>query len=125
LIDRFPLRIETPNKIASLVADLRTYDLPDDYWDRFGKEIDAVTPEQALAAAQKYIRPDQATIVVVGEATVTKPALENYGPITVVDTDGKLVVKSDSTAPAASAAPAATAPAPAAAAAPAAHYEER
>jgi predicted Zn-dependent peptidase len=125
LIDRFPLRIETPDKIASLVADLRTYDLPDDYWDRFGKEIDAVTPEQALAAAQKYIRPDQATIVVVGEATVTKPALENYGPITVVDTDGKLVVKSDSTAPAASAAPAATAPAPAAAAAPAAHYEER
>jgi zinc protease len=134
LIDRFPLRIETPSKIASLVADLRTYDLPDDYWDRFGKEIEQVTPEQALAAAQKYIRPDQGTIVVVGEATVTKPALESYGPVTVVDTDGKLVVKSDTAAPAA-AAPARSAPAaagassvtaaPAAAAAPAGHYEER
>jgi zinc protease len=94
LIDRFPLRIETADKIASLVADLRTYGLPDDYWDTFGKAIEQVTPEQALAAAQKYIRPDQGLIVVVGEATVTKPALEAYGPITVVDNEGKLVVKS-------------------------------
>ena len=97
LIDRFPLRIETASKIASLVADLRTYDLPDDYWDRFGDQIAQVTPEQALTAAQKYIKPDKSTIVVVGEATVTKPALEPYGAITVVDTEGKLVVKSDPT----------------------------
>jgi hypothetical protein len=32
-------------------------------------------------------------IVVVGEATVIKPALEAYGPITVVDVNGQLVVK--------------------------------
>jgi zinc protease len=93
LIDRFPLRIETADKIADLVADLRMYGLPDDYWDHFGQAIDQVTPEQALAAAQKYIRPDQSVIVVVGEATVIKPALEAYGPITVVDINGQLVVK--------------------------------
>jgi zinc protease len=93
LIDRFPLRIETADKIADLVADLRMYGLPDDYWDHFGQAIEQVTPEQALSAAQKYIRPDQSVIVVVGEATVIKPALEAYGPITVVDVNGQLVVK--------------------------------
>jgi zinc protease len=106
LVDRFPLRIESAGKIADLVADLRSYGLPDDYWDHFNAEIERVTPEQALAAAQKYIRPDQGVIVVVGEAAAIKSALEPYGPITVVDTEGKLVLKPEAAAPAA--APAAT-----------------
>jgi predicted Zn-dependent peptidase len=110
LVDRFPLRIDTPEKIADLVADLRSYGLPDDYWDRFGGEIERVTAEQALAAAQKYIRPNQSVIVVVGEATAIKPALEPYGPITVVDIDGKLVVKPAPAAAAPAVAPAAPAP---------------
>jgi hypothetical protein len=51
-------------------------------------------------------------IVVVGEATAIKSALEAYGPITVVDTEGKLVVKpaaavqAPASAPSTSAAPA-------------------
>lgn len=93
LIDRLPLRIDTPDKIADLVAELRTYGLPDDYWDHFGAEISAVTKEAAFAAAQKHIRPKQGMIVVVGEASAVRPALETYGPVTVYDTDGKLVVK--------------------------------
>ena len=117
LIDRFPLRIETADKIASLVADLRTYNLPDDYWDHFDEQIAQVTPEQALAAAQKYITPAHAAIVVVGEAQVTKPALEAYGPATVVDPAGKLVVRSE--AAAATAPPATPTPTPAAAPSPA------
>jgi hypothetical protein len=109
LIDRFPLRIDSAGKIAGLVSDLRIYGLPDDYWDRFNGEIDRVTPEQALAAAQKYIRPDKSVIVVVGEAAAIKSVLEPYGPITVVDTEGKLVLKPEAAAGAA--APAATPPA--------------
>ena len=54
-------------------------------------------------------------IVVVGEAQVTKPVLEPFGPITVVDIEGKLVVKSE--APSAKA-PAVTPPPAAATAAP-------
>lgn len=93
LIDRFPLRIESAGKVADLVSDLRTYGLPDDYWDKFGGAIEAVTAQQALAAAQKYIRPDQSVIVVVGEAALIRPTLAAYGPTTVVDTNGKLVLK--------------------------------
>jgi zinc protease len=115
LIDRFPLRIETPDKIAGLVAQQRLYGLPDDYWDKFGEQIERVTPEAALQAAQAYIRPDKSIIVVVGEAAAVKPALERYGTITVVDVEGQLVVKSDAAAatgaqPAAPGAPAPPAP---------------
>jgi zinc protease len=116
LVDRFPLRIETPDKIAALVAELRIYGLPDDYWDTFGDQIERVTPEAALAAAQKYVRPLESLIVVVGEATAVRPALERYGAVTVVDTDGGIVVKptpSAATAATPTVAPAApVAPAP-------------
>jgi zinc protease len=93
LTDRFPLRIETSAKIASLVVELRQFGLPDDYWDNFRSMIEGVTPEAALAAAQRYIRPTQSTLVVVGKAAAFKPALDAYGPVTVVDTDGNIVVQ--------------------------------
>jgi zinc protease len=98
LVDRFPLRIETPEKVAALVSQQRLYGLEDDYWDKFGEQIERVTPDAALQAAQKYIRPDKGIIVVVGEAAAVKPALERYGSITVVDVEGELVVKSDAAA---------------------------
>ena len=75
LIDSFPLHIETPSEIAALVSELRTYGFPDNYWDGFRAEIQAVTPEQALAAAKKYIQAQKALIVVVGKAAAVKPFL--------------------------------------------------
>jgi zinc protease len=93
LTDRFPLRIETAGKIAGLVSELREFNLPDDYWDKFRASIEGVSAEQALEAAQRYIRPSQSTLVVVGKAAAFKPALEAYGPVTVVDTDGNVLVK--------------------------------
>jgi len=93
LTDRFPLRIETAGKIAGLVAELREFNLPDDYWDHFRGAIEGVSAQAALEAAQRYIRPSQAALVVVGKAAAFKPALEAYGPVTVVDTDGNVLVK--------------------------------
>jgi zinc protease len=93
LTDRFPLRIETVGKIAGLVSELREFNLPDDYWDKFRASIEGVSAEAALEAAQRYIRPGQSTLVVVGKAAAFKPALEVYGPVTVVDTDGNVLVK--------------------------------
>ena len=122
LVDRFPLRIETPEKVAALVSQQRLYGLADDYWDEFGEQIERVTPDAALQAAQKYIRPDKGIIVVVGEAAAVKPALERYGSITVVDVEGELVVKSDAAAAPAGVKPAV--PAQPAAAGPSAQSKE-
>jgi zinc protease len=145
LIDSFPLHIETSGEIAGLISELRAYGFPDNYWDGYRAEIQAVNADQALTAAKQYIRADKALIVVVGKAAAVKEALSAYGPVRVIDTDGKVLVdtvaahKTESTtavpapttptpaapttattAPAATAAKAATATAAPAAAAPAA-----
>ncbi|MBN1652976.1 MAG: insulinase family protein [Deltaproteobacteria bacterium] len=91
LIDSFPLKIDTSNKIAEMVADLRIFGLPDDYWDSFRTQIDRVTQEQALKAAATYIRPQRVVIVVVGKALAIKDALSAYGSVTIVDTDGNII----------------------------------
>jgi len=88
LSDSFPLRIETPGKIADLVAQLRIYGLPDDYWDTFRTQIRAVTAEQALAAAHQYIHPESAVIVVVGKAAEVAEPLRLYGDVTIVSPEG-------------------------------------
>jgi zinc protease len=108
LVDSFPLHIETPGEIAGLVSDLREYNFPDNYWDGFRSEIQAVSSERALEAAKRYIRPESSLIVVVGKAAAVKEALSAYGAVRVIDTDGKLVV-ADPARPATS--PAAAAPA--------------
>lgn len=90
LSDRFPLQIDTPGKIASLVADLRIYGLDDDYWDGFRSAIREVSAEEAQAAAREHIRPDQSLVVVVGRAADIAEGLRQWGPVTVVSTTGEV-----------------------------------
>lgn len=99
LSDSFPLRIDTPGKIASYVGDLRIFGLPDDYWDGYRSAITAVTPERALAAASTYVKPDTAAIVIVGEASRFEEALRAYGRVTVVSVDGRTLRTLEASSP--------------------------
>jgi len=105
LVDSFPLHIETPGEIAGLVSELRQYGFPDNYWDGFRAEIQAVTAQRALEAAKRYIRPDNSLVVVVGKAAAVKEALAPYGAVKVVDTEGKLVVSTPAQLPSQTAVP--------------------
>jgi zinc protease len=88
LSDSFPLQIETPGRIASMIEELRVYGLPDDYWDSYRTAIRSVDSAQAHQAAQRYIHPDHALIVAVGRASAIAEPLRRWGPVRVVDTDG-------------------------------------
>jgi zinc protease len=89
LVDSFPLQIDTPGKIASLVADLRLYGLPEGYWDTYRSKIQKVDAKAALTAAKAHIRPDDAIVVVVGRASDVLEPLRRLGEVTVLDTQGK------------------------------------
>jgi zinc protease len=53
--------------------------LPDSYLTDYVKRVLAVTPEQVKAVAQKYLRPEQMTIVVVGDKKTVAEQIKEYG----------------------------------------------
>jgi zinc protease len=75
----FPLRLETTGQIASQVAELLLYDLPDDYHATYREQIRSVTRDDAMEAARRCIRPDEITVVIAGDASVVREPLEELG----------------------------------------------
>jgi zinc protease len=65
------------------------YHLPPDYWDIYPARIEAVTAEQAQAAARKYLDPGHLQIVAVGDATKVAVILKRKGQVEMYDADGK------------------------------------
>lgn len=105
LSDSFPLRIETPGRIALMVQELRTYGLPDDYWTTYRSAIRQVDPGEALRAARTYIRPADMLIVAVGRASAIVEPLRHFGPVRVEGLDGTFIQSFDETTSPAEAAP--------------------
>jgi predicted Zn-dependent peptidase len=79
LVGVFPLRFESAAQVASSITGLVVNGLPDDELDRYRPAIAAVTAEQILAAARTHIRPDEASIVMVGDAARFGDALRDAG----------------------------------------------
>ena len=55
--------------------------------------INAVTGEQARAAAERYVQPEKMMVLAVGDRAKIEPDLKklNLGKIEIRDTEGKLV----------------------------------
>lgn len=70
---------ETVGQIARAAAQLAIYELPDDTFDRFVPAIEAVGRDDVQAAASTCVRPDDATVVVVGDAASCLAPLERIG----------------------------------------------
>lgn len=81
----FPLRLETTGQIASRIAEMVVFDLPEDYYRRYRDRVREVTAGQAAEAAGRHIRPAELCTVVVGDADAVVPQLEGLGigPVTV------------------------------------------
>ncbi|XXF81354.1 pitrilysin family protein [Myxococcaceae bacterium GXIMD 01537] len=80
----YPLRTETNESIAGVIADMRLNQLGDDWVEKFRDRLRAVTPKQAAEAGARYCYPEKPTLVVLGHAAKVRPLLEGLGPITVV-----------------------------------------
>jgi zinc protease len=100
LSDSFPLKVDTPGKLAELVMELRTYSLPDDYWDQYRNWIRKTSASEAHYVARSYIRPKEALLVVVGQAADFAQTLQQFGPVTVVSPDGEVKARFEDRRPA-------------------------
>jgi zinc protease len=88
----FPATVEGAVNVANRLVDMEVYGLPDDYFDSYRERIAAITKDDVVRVANKYVDPDRATIVIVGKATeITSPLKELSLPVSVYDVEGKLV----------------------------------
>jgi len=88
----FPIRAETQEGLTTLLLNRELYGLPDDYLQTYRENVSAVSADQVLDAAQKYVRPNEMAIVVVGDAESVVPQINKFASdVEIFDTDGKKV----------------------------------
>ena len=66
----FVLTLEDPETLANFAYNIKTQNLPSDYYRTLLKQINRVTKEEVMAATQKYFLSDQSQIVVTGNNEV-------------------------------------------------------
>ena len=90
LIQRLPQRFASVNGISDAISSLTVQGLPDDYYQTYAKNVSAVTKEDLLRVAKRYIDLNHLYIVIVGNRAEIEAGLKatNIAPITYVDIEG-------------------------------------
>lgn len=70
---------ETAGQVARAAAQLAIYDLDDRTFDRFVPLVERISAADVRTAATAHVRPEAATVVVVGDAAVCRAGLEAIG----------------------------------------------
>ena len=86
-----PGAFESSANAVSNFSNVFIYDLGLDYYTRYAEQVNAVTAEQTLAAARKYLVPGSMIVVAVGDKAKIEPQLKklNLGAIETRDTEGR------------------------------------
>lgn len=82
LVGSFPLELDTQSSIANFLLQVEIYHLGLDYAQRYPKLIDAVTAQDVLAAARKYLHPDHLIVVAVANQQVAAVNVADLKPPT-------------------------------------------
>jgi predicted Zn-dependent peptidase len=90
----FPADFQTVGEIASKIEEMVIYNLPDDYFNNFIKNVLAVTKADVERVAKIFIHPDKMAVILVGdrkeiEAKVSGMKLGALRNLTVDDVLGK------------------------------------
>ena len=80
----FARSLESPQTIARFARNTYKFNLPKDYYETYLQRLETVTIEDVSAMAKKYIRPDNAYIVVAGSKDEVAENLKQF------DSDGEI-----------------------------------
>lgn len=76
----FARSLERPQTIARFALNIERYDLPEDYYQNYLENLAAVTKEDVKRMAEKYIKPQNAYITVVGNRDEVAEKLGKFAP---------------------------------------------
>ncbi len=81
LCGTYVIRLETLHGLANQLAFTRLMDLPLRYLEEYTGRVRSVTAGQVQEVAARYLDPESAAIVAVGEAERIRAALESFGEV--------------------------------------------
>jgi zinc protease len=83
LAGMYPVRLESPENLATQILDIDFYGLEADYINQYQKRVRGIGAEAVKRAAERFAPADDLAIVVVGPASTLKEPLGTLGPVTV------------------------------------------
>src|SRR5262245_46871931 len=91
LANSLPGAFESSANAVGNFSNVFIYDLGLDYYTKYAAQVNAVTTDQVLAMAKKYLVGDKMVVIAVGDRTKIEPDLKklNLGAIEIRDTEGK------------------------------------
>jgi zinc protease len=86
----FPIRLETQEGLTDQLVQIKMLNLPNDYLQNYRDRVQAVTIEEIQRVARKYVKPDEAALVVVGDGASVVEQMKPYcEDIEIYNTAGK------------------------------------
>ncbi|MFH1197389.1 MAG: pitrilysin family protein [bacterium] len=83
---------ETANAVLGSIANIVRYDLPENYYDTYAREIKSLSLDKLNTAAVNVLYPDNLAWVVVGDKAKIEAGLKEIGyEIKYIDGDGNLI----------------------------------
>jgi predicted Zn-dependent peptidase len=85
ILSSFVFNFDQPSEVLQQQLLFEYYDYPRDWIETYPAKIEAVTPDQVRAAAREHLRPEEFTIVVVGNREGRDGDLSRFGTVTARD----------------------------------------
>ena len=85
----FSMGLATQNGLLSQLSTVALNELPDDYLETYRAKVRALTPEDLLATARKYLDSANMQIVVVGDRAHIESQAGLFGELEVYDAQGQ------------------------------------
>jgi predicted Zn-dependent peptidase/outer membrane lipoprotein-sorting protein len=99
---QFSRSLEEPGTVANFALNTARYKLPADYYEKYLEVLQNVSAEEVQAMAKKYIRPDRAHILIVGNRDDVAERVKQFsadGKINFYDAFGNPVKTVNTTLP--------------------------
>jgi zinc protease len=87
----FSMGLATQDGLLSQLSTVALNELPDDYLETYRAKVRAITPDELLATARKYLDSTNMQIVVVGDRAQIESQAALFGDLEVFDAQGKRI----------------------------------
>ncbi len=92
----FARSLESPRTVAGFALNIKRFNLPEDYYATYLEKLSQVSSADVQAMAAKYLKPDNAIIVVAGNKDEVVPQLTKFsasGQVELYDAFGRPLVE--------------------------------